>query len=755
MSASGGVFSTTLQSITTTKLQELAKKQRLYEDQKASLLAAANREIVQTAKLNVLLDGISGIFAIKTGKRKRGDGDNEYEPVVMHRDDQLETLLQNLGHFLKQATYDPSISPKLLDDWEKSLARQLDVQSQKYRYATLYGQLVMEWLSSEAQTPTGIGLENLGDIHQQENQARDEGRANWEKLIFEPLETDKAAIFDYLQNLFGGGGTNKQAAKALQALRKRIDEFDPGQFDESVLRWTIRGLLASDLPSAEKRAVLKDFLTNSVILTEISDVLNLRLASIKTWTWDTDGLLVEMRRNVNGKYHMYIEEDLLQAIFLQFIGVKFSVFFKKAFTEFSNFEGAWASLRKIPPLAKKRREYFLGLQALKPSVQSKRQGIYKSIYFMSQLQDSEFRDSNSLDGEVEVDYIQNSAFGGQPLQAQQQRPQMPMPQMSQMPMQMQQAAPAPMASHFRQESVMKRKLGAAPSSDTCPEYDLLPDHEKPGSPMATKQALLHLLSAELLLNTRFHGEFTCARSEFESWNTSLPHSTVFSVLSFFGVSAKWRGLFRNFLECPLKFLDDDHTTQPRIRKRGALGAHVLSTVIGEVILFCLDYAVNQSTDGAQLYRMHDDFWIWSSSHDTVVKAWKAITKFSDVMGVTLNKGKSGSVRIVRGKTEPSDIDPSLPKGDIRWGFLRLHPTSGRFVIDREMVNSHIDSLERQLQDRKSIFDWIQTWNAFAGRFFTSKRFCSPQYRSYSFLFQMSNLTASSQGLEFEKLIAYL
>lgn len=266
---------------------------------------------------------------------------------------------------------------------------------------------------------------------------------------------------------------------------------------------------------------------------------------------------------------------------------------------------------------------------------------------------------------------------------------------------------------------MKKKSRAAPSPDTCPEYDLLPDHEKPGSPMATKQALLHLLSAELLLNTRFHGEFTCARSEFESWNTSLPHSTVFSVLSFFGVSAKWRGLFRNFLECPLKFLDDDHTTQPRTRKRGALGAHVLSTVIGEVILFCLDYAVNQSTDGAQLYRMHDDFWIWSSSHDTVVKAWKAITKFSDVMGVTLNKGKSGTVRIVRGKTEPSDIDPSLPNGDIRWGFLRLHPTSGRFVIDREMVDSHIDSLERQLQDRKSIFDWIQTWNAFAGRFFTS------------------------------------
>ena len=401
---------------------------------------------------------------------------------------------------------------------------------------------------------------------------------------------------------------------------------------------------------------------------------------------------------------MYIEEDLLQAIFLQFIGVKFSVFFKQAFTEFSNFDGAWASLRKIPPMAKKRREYFLGMQALKPSVQSKRQGIYKSIYFMSQLQDSEYENNKSLDGEVEVDYAQKEEFGGQPVQAPQ-------------------VMSAPKASFYKQPPARNKR--ALSWHDDCPEYDLLPDHEKPGSPMATKQALLNLLSTELLLNTRFHGEFTCARSEFESWNTSLPHSTAYSVLSFFGLPVKWRGFFRSFLECPLKFTDDEHTTQPRIRKRGVLGAHVLSTVIGEIILFCLDYAVNQSTNGAQLYRMHDDFWIWSSSHDTVVKAWEAITRFSDVMGVALNKRKSGTVRIVRCKTEPSDIDPSLPNGDIRWGFLRLHPVSGRFVIDREMVNNHIDKLERQLQDRKSIFDWIQTWNAFVGRFFTSKSLFPP------------------------------
>jgi len=47
---------------------------------------------------------------------------------------------------------------------------------------------------------------------------------------------------------------------------------------------------------------------------------------------------------------------------------------------------------------------FLGHQRIKPSVQSKRQGIYKSIFFMSQLPDSPYVESSSVEGEEEVNY---------------------------------------------------------------------------------------------------------------------------------------------------------------------------------------------------------------------------------------------------------------------------------------------------------------------------------------------------------------
>jgi hypothetical protein len=158
------------------------------------------------------------------------------------------------------------------------------------------------------------------------------------------------------------------------------------------------------------------------------------------------------------------------------------------------------------------------------------------------------------------------------------------PQMT--PMQSYQQIAAPR----RQMASMAARKSARTTNDDDDEYDLEDEDETPKSPMETKQLLLHLLSTEILVNTRLHGEFTCARSEFESWSPSLPHSTIFAVLSFFGLSKKWLGFFRKFLEAPLKFVEDGTSAKTKTRKRGAPGAHSLSLVCGEVILFCMDYA---------------------------------------------------------------------------------------------------------------------------------------------------------------------
>ena len=144
MSSSSGIFSETLQSITTTKLNELSKKRKVFEDQKESLLSTADLEPDQKKRLRVLVDGIKQSFAVKTATRKRTDRSAGTGRIIRGstNDPRLEVMLKNLEHFLEQARYDPSVSPKLLQDWDSALVRRLNVQSLKYQYATLYGELV-------------------------------------------------------------------------------------------------------------------------------------------------------------------------------------------------------------------------------------------------------------------------------------------------------------------------------------------------------------------------------------------------------------------------------------------------------------------------------------------------------------------------------------------------------------------------------------------------------------------------------------
>jgi hypothetical protein len=52
----------------------------------------------------------------------------------------------------------------------------------------------------------------------------------------------------------------------------------------------------------------------------------------------------------------------------------------------------------------------------------------------------------------------------------------------------------------------------------------------------------------------------------------------------------------------------------RIRKRGVPMTHALEKFFGEVVLFPMDFVVNQKT-GLLLYRLHDDLWICGDPND--------------------------------------------------------------------------------------------------------------------------------------------
>jgi len=56
-----------------------------------------------------------------------------------------------------------------------------------------------------------------------------------------------------------------------------------------------------------------------------------------------------------------------------------------------------------------------------------------------------------------------------------------------------------------------------------------------------------------------------------------------------------------------------------------------------------------------------------------------------------------------------------PKGISPKKACKVVRSLGKFLS----TDKHIEELQLQLQDKKSIFSWIQAWNTYAGRFFTS------------------------------------
>ncbi|KAL2375214.1 hypothetical protein RJ035_001001 [Blastomyces gilchristii] len=668
-----------LQSITATKITELKKQRALFETRKAELLNEANQQPDLREKVRILLEGVTKIQGFPSDGLDTTDkddaeldwNDSPWEPTSRSR-------YRNIRRFIFQSKYDSSISSEMLSTWELELKRELDLRSVRHEHALFFSQLVTEWLANPNDPGADEGIE--GSLEPVGREEMHEQRAQWEALVFEPAQTDTAAVECYLEQLFMQTRLSQQALKDLRNSVKTFSKdmlADQKAFTPSTLKWVTNGVISSDIFSPDKVSILKGFLENEDVAQEVSDVLNMRLAQLDTWKWGSEAIPIEMRRQLNGKYRVYMDEEVLDALFLQYIGVKWGVEFKRIFGTFFN-SHAWK--RNTPPIPKRdleRRQYFLHEDPKaeggpQENLYKTRRDTFEESYFMSQLPSNE---------------MQTTTYNSE-------------------------------------------------------ESDLAAS----SSPLDRKHSLLHLLITEARVATTLHGQVTVLRSDFKWFGPSLPHSTLLTVMKFFHVPQVWLDFFQRFLEAPLKFVEDGPDAPARIRRRGVPMSHALSDVLGESLLFCMDYSVSKSADGAFLYRLHDDFWFWGPEK-LCVCAWTAMTEFSKVMGIEFNEEKTGTARLF-GKKPPSlrqetsssesededgdhaddmsisssrssiDYD-ALPVGDVRWGFLKLDEEAGRFIIDQSQVDEHIKELKHQLDACKSIFSWIKAWNSYFARFFVN------------------------------------
>jgi hypothetical protein len=651
MPSPDATLSRTLKTITLTKINQLEKQRKAYALRKTAILDSIRApNVTLHDKVTRLLKGVEEL--------KLPSSSNDADP-------------SNIRRWLEQSQFDSSVPDEMLQNFEVQLRSRLDVETRKLDLASLYSHLLTEWLDPKKPSKEHPSVEEIASLDDS-FEVVDEHRLKQLKdkfaaVAFNPLETDVNKIGSLLGSLFSEEGD----AKVLHRLRREVKSNGSAAlkvqapFDEDSIQWCLKGLLANELLADDKKIILQEFLKDDVARGEICDVLNMKFKDFENWDWDAgdDGMKVEPRRQLNGKWRVMMDEDVLQAIFLHYIGMMWAVSLKRPLRDCMFNMQAWKSGADVSRESKDERKYFFGDcrvgQEAGGGVAMERRNLYQNDIFLSQLPSSVSDGAGGYDDE---------------------------------------------------------------ETEVNDDWDDWGTKPKRKSPKEIKQRLLRQLATEVQLRKAVDGEVVVVQSDFRWFGTGLPHSTIFAILRFVGMPDEWISFLKKFLEAPLNMgpasSEKGRDGQVKVRKRGTPMAHALEKVLGELVLFFLDLAVLQN-GSMLLQRLHDDLWLVGEP-SKCANAWRTMEEFAAVMGLELNESKTGSVFLKKGDFTygDSEVAATLPDGPISIGFLTLNTDSGEWEINQDQVDAHVKQLSKQLATSSSILDWVQTWNSCMGRFFS-------------------------------------
>jgi hypothetical protein len=297
-------FGQAIHFITEIKLQEL-ETQRLAYKEHARVLDNSNA-IDETGDIIKKVETLA-----KAIKSWTGSGAVKDDKVVG-----AKLQLDDLEFWLQQAKKDPSFSREIAQRWADTLEQHIRHTVTRFDAARLFGKLFNEWLASGDSSAVAYqGPSDDQDLQETDSNAADD--STFEKLgrkeMFEQKEKLVSIVFEdhaieveklkaYLDKLF----ESEETARSLEKMRKELKDFSYWLKRKTIavvdVRNSIAGLLASGLMDEEKRTTLKAFQESDMVLTELASVLNMRMANLRSWSWPKEGILVEFRRHLNGKY---------------------------------------------------------------------------------------------------------------------------------------------------------------------------------------------------------------------------------------------------------------------------------------------------------------------------------------------------------------------------------------------------------------------------------------------------------------------
>ncbi|KAJ7265842.1 hypothetical protein B0H12DRAFT_172561 [Mycena haematopus] len=257
----------------------------------------------------------------------------------------------------------------------------------RFEFAKLFGGLFNEWLTSgdsvleqksSSQASSSDEFVEVGRKEMYEQQER------LKSIVFTPKAIDADGLTAYLTDLFSDSSSLEVLGSVRRGMKEFGDDLQGRIITANDMKWVINSILAADLMLEDKRNTLREFTQSPVVVDELATVMTMRLGSLEAWSWPQHGAQVDMRRHLNGKYRAFTDPDMLDALFLQYLGIMWQVKFKQVCLDIFSSK-AWK--QEFPPFSREqlrdRKTYFA--ESPSDSIHSYRQTLRKDHFLVGQL----------------------------------------------------------------------------------------------------------------------------------------------------------------------------------------------------------------------------------------------------------------------------------------------------------------------------------------------------------------------------------
>jgi hypothetical protein len=483
-----------------------------------------------------------------------------------------------------------------------------------------------------------------------------------------PKHSTSKITFDPEQYLIASG-ISEEAMKRLKGIAKSAHEYGndmlnspltPAHIQEAMMT------LAKDVRSfnASTRQQLEENASNSLVTKELSSALSETWRHIDTaWSWPKEGIQQILQTHLNGKQRQFLKLDVVEAIFLQIVGHRWSTWYSRRLTNLRRRKKLWNAETELQGLEMNgfddaRHQLSIIRKANAGYYAEEDEGLISQAEDRSRGAFLQILDLESLGKYSDMESTTSSTREGS----------------------------------SNEDDSWDSSIQASKTAQSYGEvYTNLTMDMKVAQALSPDDAMIVL------------------RADLENFGPSVPHEVTLSTLKFFGMPKVWLVWFEKYLRVPL--INMNGTVE--LQQRGTPFGLSISTLANELLLLILDFAVVSKTK-LWIYRTHDDYWLWSidDSERRVDTAWQMMQEFVGHSGLKWNTEKTGCT-IVRGKKDVTAAlsDRNLPTRPVYWGMVLL-TKNGEWTVDPKFLAAQVEQARGEWDASQSFLGKINIINKY-------------------------------------------